>query len=86
MDKPKVGDKIRALETSDLYEDWGDQELTVLMVFDSLDESWDPMGEHAWSQRDVDEETGKTGDWYVIVETQHSGETLSLGSYEVKSS
>jgi len=84
MDKPKIGDKVRVHPDSDLFPDFGDTELTVIAVHDSLEESWDPMGEHAWSQSDADRVAGKTGEWYVIVETPHPGESLSLGSYEVK--
>ena len=80
MNKPKVGNLVRL---ADPYGSTGSYWDTyrVVSVFNSLDESWDPFGEHAWSQMDHNTETGKTGEWYVIVEL-FEGETLSLASYE----
>lgn len=84
MDKPSVGDNVTLISAEDSL---GDQSFsgkaTVLAVFDSLNESWDPWGESAWAQADHDAETGKTGEWYVICEMDE-GETVSFASYELK--
>lgn len=85
-DKPKVGDiiKIKDPEESLGEEAHINVNVRVLAVFDSLDENWDPWGESAWSQGDHDEITGKTAEWYIIVEmVDDPYGTMSLASYEV---
>lgn len=94
MNKPKVGDIIRISDPEELgLEPYADA-ARVIAVFDSLDENWDPWGESAWSQRDIEENMQITGEWYVICEsvivmpdgTQVTEPgTFSLGNYEVAS-
>jgi hypothetical protein len=68
--KPKEGEIIR---TTDPYmiNDCGSDAFKVLAVYDSLNinepgGNWDPWGELAVAQADIDAEKGKTGEWYVV--------------------
>lgn len=87
--KPKEGDRIRITDEVEL-ETWGNPEggWSVIAVFDHYDfdqpgGNWDPFGELAMAQGDIDDEKGKKGDWYVIVEHEDDpGMTMSLASYE----
>jgi hypothetical protein len=84
MDKPKEGD-VLLLKSTD-HDEFPTLLATVHCVFDNLAESWDPYGEHAWSQADVDEYSGQTGEWYAVVyNPKDEGETWSVASYEVES-
>lgn len=90
MDKPVVGDILKVTDLDTYADMLGPGYVKVVAVFDSLDESWDPYGEAAWGQKDVDSERGKTGEWYIIAyecnfkgEEVAPGETWSLASYEV---
>ena len=84
--KPKEGDIVRVTNPTDsLGDEHAPTEWKVIQVHDSLDESWDPYGEHAWSQGDHDKMVGKKGKWYVICETDNPGDgTCSFASYECK--
>lgn len=82
MKKPEVGNQVTVHE--DALDGCIPEVARVIAVFDSLDESWDPWGESAWAQMDVNAATGKTGEWYVIVQhLDEEGETWSLASYEI---
>jgi len=86
MEKPQVGDviKMKNPEESIGLSFTTHADVRVIAVHDSLDENWDPFGESAWAQRDHDEATGQTGEWYVICELVGDPDgTFSLGSYEV---
>lgn len=87
--KPKEGDIVKVLDRISSLGDANGQEFwRVVAVYDHyrFDEpggDWGDDGELAWSQKDHDEITGKTGEWYVIVENiKYPGETMSLASYE----
>jgi hypothetical protein len=56
----------------------------VIQTFDSLAESWDPIGEAAWMQHDVNDIVGFKGHWYAItVELDDADEEWPVASYEV---
>ena len=91
MNKPAVGDVIRLVNPERSTGDPLQWYQLVIQTHDSLDENWDPYGESAWSQRDHDDEEGKTGDWYVIATPcdvngapTYEGATCSFASYEVR--
>jgi len=82
--KPEEGDVL-------IIHDWAanggaiPRRVQVHCVFDSLAESWDPFGEHAWAQHDVNNDWGYRGHWYAIVyQPNDEGETWSVASYEVE--
>lgn len=79
--KPKEGDilVIRRMEVNaDMPE-----KVKVRYVHDSLAESWDPIGEAAWMQRDVNDIVGFKGHWYAIVVGPTDEDDWTVASYEV---
>jgi hypothetical protein len=46
-----------------------------------LAESWDPVGECAWMQHDINDIAGFKGHWYAICEAD--GDEWYAASYEV---
>ena len=84
LQKPKEGDILVLHPDASDMDTW--EKGVVIQVHDTLDESWDPYGEHAMAQRDIDTDNKQTGDWYAIVyHPSYPGETMSVGSYEVLS-
>ena len=82
MKKPEVGSRVIAYRSVNGVPSLSGR---VIAVFDSFTENWDPWGEHAAAQIDMDEVNERQGDWYVIVQAEDDeGETWSLGSYEVR--
>lgn len=82
MNKPNVGDKVTvALYIDDMKFPDLPQEVEVIRVFDNLEESWDPNGELALAQSEVDECVGKKGEWYILFDAEDG--TGSAASYEV---
>jgi hypothetical protein len=62
----------------------GSQVVIVSNTFDSLAESWDPDGEAAWAQHDVNDLHGHRGHWYAMVyEESREEEAWSVASWEV---
>jgi hypothetical protein len=58
----------------------------VLYTWDSLAESWDPVGETAWAQHEVNDLMGYRGRWYALVcEPLDDTVSWSVASYEVAS-
>jgi hypothetical protein len=77
---PNEGDTL-ILRRMKVNEEMQDR-VTVLYTHDTLAESWDPVGEAAWQQRDVNDDVGFKGHWYAIVEDKF-GDEWSVASYEV---
>jgi len=83
LPKPKEGDILTLDPDASDLDEW--EKGVVIQVHDDTTESWDPYGEHAMSQRDMDESRGKVGKWYAIIEhPKWPGSTMSVASYEVK--
>lgn len=79
MQKPAIGDVVAAedpITNSGSY-------ITVLAVFDSLDEDWGDYGELAWAQRDYDQDMQKQGEWYIVGCCEEWQGHVSYASYEV---
>jgi hypothetical protein len=81
LPKPEPGD---VLYLRDMEINKGiTRRVQVLWTHDSLAESWDPVGEHAWTQRDLNDAVGFKGRWYAIVSSlEDDGEDWSIASYE----
>lgn len=85
MPKPKPGDLLtpnRFMESTQGMP----AVVKVIVVHDTLGESWDPTGEAAWQQHDVNDMMGFKGRWYAICEDvriSHEGDEWVLASYEV---
>jgi|SRR5215831_17781169 len=84
LPKPEQGDilVLRRLEsTADMP-----GRLIVTRTHDNLGESWDPTGEDAWGQQDVNDVVGFKGHWYAygLAENDDVDEHL-VASYEVAS-
>jgi hypothetical protein len=83
--KPAEGDvlilkNIPEVQTSEL-----DRRVVVHCVWDTLAESWDPFGEHAWTQHELNQQYGSRGHWYALVYVPgDEGETWSVASWEVE--
>lgn len=80
LPKPDEGDilVIRRMEINSEMPD----KVTVWQTHDSLAESWDPVGEAAWQQHDVNDTVGFKGRWYALV-TDSQGDDWTVASYEV---
>lgn len=80
LPKPDEGD-ILVIRRMEINQDM-QEKVTVCTTHDSLAESWDPVGEAAWQQHDVNDAVGFKGHWYAIVVDDDDGE-WSVASYEV---
>lgn len=84
LPKPKVGDIVylKLMEGTEGIP----MMLRVEHIWDSLAESWDPIGEHAWKMRDRNEDIGWRGHWYALaVDPQNDADEWVVASYEVGS-
>lgn len=85
LPKPKVDD-ILILKDIPAINSENAKEVRVEIVWDSLAESWDPVGEAAWTQREVNEQVGFRGHWYAYVSTTNDEYgSWSVASWEVES-
>jgi hypothetical protein len=82
LPKPDEGD-ILVLRKMEVNSSMGGNVL-VFITHDSLAESWDPVGENAWTQHDVNDAEGFKGHWYAIVTDLIEEACWSVGSYEVE--
>jgi len=84
LPKPKVGDVLilRRMETTvDMP-----GRLVVTLTHDNLGESWDPTGEDAWGQRDINDSVGFKGHWYAYGRSEDDDvDEHVVASYEVAS-
>jgi len=81
LPKPEQGDTLilRRMETTvDMP-----GRLVVTRTHDNLAESWDPTGEDAWGQHDVNDSVGYKGHWYAY--GMSSDDEHLVASYEVAS-
>lgn len=80
--KPNVGDIIVLKEINDLI--LRSKRNRVTHVFDSLAEDWGADGETAWAMHDTNDEAGKKGHWYALIEdTADDFFNSCVPSYEV---
>jgi len=82
LPKPNTGD-ILYIRRMEINEEMPSR-VRVVYTHDSLAESWDPIGEHAWSMHDTNDAVGFKGRWYAIVENpecEEDGE-WAIASYE----
>ncbi len=79
LPKPNIGDRI-SIRRMEVNADMPGN-VTVVQVHDSLAESWDPVGEAAWQQHDVNDIVGFKGHWYAICEDDNDDE-WTIASYE----
>ena len=84
LPKPEQGD-IMYLRKMGTTEDIPNK-LIVTITRDNLGESWDPMGEDAWGQQDMNDIAGFKGHWYAYGmsdDSKYEDEYL-VASYEVE--
>jgi hypothetical protein len=82
LQKPEPGD-ILVIRRMEINQDMPDK-VKVVYTHDSLAESWDPIGEAAWMQRDVNDMVGFKGHWYAItVSFDDNDGQWPVASYEV---
>jgi len=84
LPKPKIGDVLvlRDMEINETYP----RQMRVVDTHDNLGESWDPVGEEAWMQHDMNDIAGFKGHWYAIceqVEQLEVSDSYVVASYEV---
>jgi len=83
--KPEQGDILILRKMESTADTPG--RLVTTRTHDNLAESWDPMGEDAWGQHDVNDVVGFKGHWYaygMAVDSEDEDEFL-VASYEVAS-
>jgi hypothetical protein len=79
LPKPKPGD-VLVIRRMEINAETPDR-IRVVRVHDTLAESWDPVGECAWMQHDINDIAGFKGHWYAICEAD--GDEWYAASYEV---
>lgn len=83
LPKPKPGDTL-ILKEMEINVDQP-KRVRVISTYDTLAESWDPVGENAWTQHDLNNDFGHRGHWYAVVhDPSYELETWSVASWEVE--